>query len=93
MSNDPLKTLNDQIMAAKSHTRRQIPSTLNSSDRTGTGLSSGMRAGTEFIGGIIGGILFGACADWMFDITPFGLITGVILGVTAGFYGVYRSTK
>lgn len=56
------------------------------------GLSSGMRAGGELIGGILGGVIFGACADWMFDISPIGLVIGTILGVGAGFYGVYRAT-
>ncbi len=82
-----LNALDHAIQAAKagqrSHERPPPPP---------VGLSSGMRAGGELIGGILGGVIFGACADWMFDSSPIGLVVGTILGVTAGFYRVYRAT-
>lgn len=86
---DPaLSSLERAIKTAKESTR----------DESGAGaaeaqnISTGMRAGGELIGGIIGGVLFGACADWMFTSTPIGLTIGIMLGIVAGFYGVYRST-
>lgn len=98
MSDDPLDTLNDRISSAKIHAHDAAHSTMGDrsgakTDRADSNLSSGMRAGTEFIGGIVGGILFGACADWMFGIGPYGLIIGATLGTVAGFYGVYRTTQ
>ena len=43
------------------------------------------------IGGMIGGIMFGYFADLSFGTRPFGLVIGVFIGLTAGFYGAYRA--
>lgn len=95
MSDDPIDMLRDKIDAAKTSQSAYThhAQSLNGTDQTEKNLSSGLRAGTELIGGIVGGILFGACADWMFGVAPFGSVIGAVIGVTAGFYGVYRATR
>lgn len=56
-------------------------------------LNTGLRAGAEMVGGVIGGLMMGWGVDSMFDTRPFGLVIGLLLGVVAGFYGVYVRTK
>lgn len=51
------------------------------------------RAGGELLGGILGGLLLGYCADATFSTKPFGMVIGLMLGIIAGFYGVYRITS
>lgn len=93
MSDDPIDVLHQKINSAKTEKlKSDIHASSNTTHQNEKNISSGLRAGTELIGGIVGGILFGVCADWMFSLSPVGLIVGAILGVTSGFYGVYRST-
>jgi F0F1-type ATP synthase assembly protein I len=90
LNGDDLASLDHAIQLAKESQKTSSGSTSPSSKTVG--MSVGMRAGGELIGGILGGVLFGACADWMLNTTPFGLAIGAILGIMAGFYGVYRAT-
>ena len=94
MTDDPDDRLKNLDQAIKNAQKGRGAEGLAERDATATsaGMASGMRAGGELIGGIIGGVLFGACADWMFGMSPVGVVVGTILGVIAGFYGVYRAT-
>jgi F0F1-type ATP synthase assembly protein I len=52
--------------------------------------SLALRAGTEFISGIIVGVVFGLGIDHFFSTKPFGLIIMIILGAAAGFRNIFR---
>lgn len=86
MSSDPLKDLQDQIATARKDSTI-IPKPV-AADKPETG-RAGMRAGTEMIGAIMGGLLFGYCFDAMFSTKPFGMVIGLFLGIIGGFYSVY----
>lgn len=81
---DRLKSLQDEI--SPHTTTAPPPSNSTQSQR------AGMRAGSELIGGLLGGLMFGYFFDYMVGTKPYGLVTGLLLGVVAGFYGVYRYT-
>lgn len=87
MGQDPIHDLQQQIAAAKEGStilpKPEKPEK-NEPERVG------LRAGGELIGGIMGGLLFGYCADMTFETRPFGMVIGLFLGVIGGFYGVYR---
>lgn len=87
MPDDPVTNLQNQIKTAQAKQSPPAPTPADDS------MSIGYRAGGELIGGIIGGLLFGYLIDRTFASGPFGLVIGAILGITAGFYGVYRATK
>lgn len=87
MPHDHINTLQSKIQAAKP------PAAPKDDNGQNTGANVGYRAGGELIGGIIGGVLFGYLVDYMFATGPFGLVIGAILGITAGFYGVWRAMK
>ncbi len=61
--------------------------------KTSTSNGGAFRAGGELLGGILGGLLLGYCADATFSTKPFGMVIGLMLGIIAGFYGVYRITS
>ncbi len=62
-------------------------------DKPATSNGDAFRAGGELLGGILGGLLLGYCADTTFSTKPFGMVIGLMLGIIAGFYGVYRITS
>ncbi|EZH66235.1 MULTISPECIES: AtpZ/AtpI family protein [Geomicrobium] len=47
----------------------------------------------SMIGSMFGGLLLGYWADGHLGTTPFLLIVGLLLGMTAGFYGAYQVIK
>ncbi|MBW8309499.1 MAG: AtpZ/AtpI family protein [Candidatus Paracaedibacteraceae bacterium] len=49
-----------------------------------------LRAGTEFISGIIMGVIFGLAIDHFFPTKPFGLIIMILLGAAAGLRNIFR---
>lgn len=55
-------------------------------------MSTGIRAGTELVGAILGCALIGYGLDVWLDTKPLFLIGLLILGVATGFYNVYRIT-
>ncbi|MBX3458316.1 MAG: AtpZ/AtpI family protein [Candidatus Paracaedibacteraceae bacterium] len=52
--------------------------------------SLALRAGTEFISGLIVGVIFGLGIDHFFNTKPFGLIVMILLGAAAGFRNIFR---
>ncbi len=52
-----------------------------------------LRVGTEFVSGIIVGVVFGLGIDHLFDTKPFGLILMILLGAAAGFRNIFRLVK
>lgn len=52
--------------------------------------SLALRAGTEFISGLIVGVIFGLGIDHFFSTKPFGLIIMILLGAAAGFRNIFR---
>lgn len=52
-----------------------------------------LQAGTEFISGIIVGLIFGLAIDHFFSTKPFGLIIMVLLGAAAGFRNIFKLVR
>gem|GEM_PF-1226845 len=51
---------------------------------------SSWQFGSEFLGGILTGVLLGYFADKIFNLFPWGIIVGISLGVLTGFWNIYR---
>jgi len=58
-----------------------------------SGWSQGIRYGSEFFGGVIAGAGLGFIADWLTGWSPWGLVTGMILGFAAGTLNIVRAAK
>ncbi|MCC5981504.1 MAG: AtpZ/AtpI family protein [Oceanicaulis sp.] len=58
-----------------------------------SGWSQGIRYGSEFFGGVLAGTGLGLLVDWFFGWSPFGLLTGVILGFVAGALNIVRAVR
>lgn len=48
------------------------------------------RAGTEFISGILAGVLLGYGIDHFFGTEPWGMVVMIILGAMAGFRNIFK---
>lgn len=56
------------------------------------GLGQAVRIGTELLAAlIVGGGLGWAADTYLLGSTPWGMVVGLVLGVTAGIRNVYRS--
>jgi ATP synthase protein I len=62
-------------------------------DATGSAMSLGMQAGSEFIAAVIVGTAIGWAADRVFGVKPAFLILFFFLGVAAGIWNVVRLTS
>ncbi len=87
MPDDPIQVLQDKITGQK---KTELIRSSNSRPSTPP---SNFRAGGELVGAIMGGILLGYLADKMFVSQPYGLVLGALLGIIAGFYGVWRASR
>jgi len=88
MSDDTvLKKLKERIEGAKKRVE-PVPLQKKASERT---VGSFLNVGAELIAGVLVGVGMGLVSDWMFDISPWGLISFFILGSAAGFLNVYRT--
>ncbi len=56
-------------------------------------MSTGVRAGTELVGAILGSGLIGYGLDQWLGTAPWLLITLLVLGVGAGFLNVWKTTQ
>ncbi|QDH36167.1 AtpZ/AtpI family protein [Porphyrobacter sp. YT40] len=54
---------------------------------------SGNRALANLLGGIIGGLVIGFAVDALFDIAPWGLLTGLFLGTASAFRSIILSAN
>lgn len=65
----------------------------NEPDAFRKGLSLAMRIGVELLAALIVGGGLGYVADSYFNSSPFGILTGVFLGMSAGLLNVYRTAS
>ncbi len=88
MKSDPqLDHLKQKIESAQ--TRLHFHHTKKSSAKTQSGKF--FNVGVELIAGVLIGSGLGLLIDWLFKISPWGLITFFILGSVAGMMNVYRA--
>ncbi|KAA5805244.1 hypothetical protein F1654_04490 [Alkalicaulis satelles] len=58
-----------------------------------SGWSQGLRYGSEFLGGVITGAALGFIVDWLAGWSPWGLVTGMMLGFAAGTLNMVRAVR
>jgi len=88
MSNDPtLDTLKRRIEDAK----KNLQTPPSQEDTPPTTLGRLFSVGVELVAGVLAGVAVGVFIDWVFGISPWGLISLFILGSIAGMMNVYRS--
>ncbi|MBL8677175.1 MAG: AtpZ/AtpI family protein [Alphaproteobacteria bacterium] len=90
MSDDPaLDSLKRKIQDAKKESSSQ-PQQKNPPYKLGAKF---FNIGADLVAGVFVGVGLGLLFDWMFQISPWGLISFFILGSAAGMLNVYRSLK
>ena len=62
-----------------------------SKDSFRQGMGIAFRLGTELVAACMIGSLMGYAVDYYFDTGPWGILIGLIFGVTAGCLTVYRT--
>ena len=80
------------LKAAKPRLSKPAPTTAPS-DSTAAAMSMGLRAGSEFVAGILVGGAIGWGLDWLLHTKPAFTILFFLLGVTAGVWNVIRTTS
>jgi F0F1-type ATP synthase assembly protein I len=90
MSDDPaLDNLKRKIQDAKKESASQ-PQQKKSSYNLGGRF---FNIGADLVAGVFVGVGLGLFVDWVFKISPWGLISFFILGSVTGMVNVYRSLK
>jgi ATP synthase protein I len=56
-----------------------------------SGMGEGYRLLGEVIGGVLGGLGLGYAVDHYAHTTPFGIVTGLLVGTAASAYAAYKS--
>jgi ATP synthase protein I len=69
------------------------PTVPDQPDALGSGMSMGMRAGSEFVAAILVGGAIGWGLDWALKTKPAFTIVFFLLGVVAGVWNVIRATS
>jgi ATP synthase protein I len=69
------------------------PNSLKSPDNLASGMSMGLRAGSEFVAAILVGGAIGWGLDWALKTKPAFTIVFFLLGVAAGVWNVIRVTS
>ena len=91
-----LKDLQDRITAQKKSAGMddQTDNDASTYDTTqeATNMQLGIKAGTEFVGSLLGGGLLGWLIDGWMDSKPIGLIAGVLIGIIIAFWNLYKLT-
>lgn len=88
MSDDPtLDDLKAKIQKVRQEVRPKPPRALSSNSLVGKFFN----VGAELVAGVFVGVGLGLLIDWLFKISPWGLISFFILGAVAGMLNVYRS--
>lgn len=82
-----LEKLKRKIEEAK---RGAVPSPANENKSYSLG-GKFFNVGVELVAGVFVGVGLGLLIDWLFGISPWGLITFFILGSGAGLRNVYRA--
>lgn len=90
---DPRLTSLEQKIAASKEEAGMVPTAkAATSANEAANLRMGMKAGTEFVGSLIGGGLFGWGLDLWLKTGPAFLIGGLITGVAVAFWSLYKLT-
>lgn len=88
MSDDsPLGKLKRQIQEAKKAFQLNPPI----ESKTSTTAGKFFNVGVELVSGVFVGVGLGLLTDWVFGISPWGLISFFILGSAAGMLNIYRA--
>ena len=69
------------------------PNSPNPPDNFASGMSMGLRAGSEFVAAILVGGAIGWGLDWVLKTKPAFTIVFFLLGVVAGIWNVIRATS
>ena len=85
---DELSDLDSRLKAIEARNRKTIDSSAE------VGANKGFQALGELVGGILGGLGLGyVCDHYLFHTTPWGMITGSILGMIVAIYAVVKSSQ
>jgi F0F1-type ATP synthase assembly protein I len=76
-----------------SETLRPPPSMTNESGEFRKGLSIAARIGVELVAALVVGAGLGYLADWYFDTSPWLVVVGLFLGMSAGLLNIYRTAS
>lgn len=88
---DDLENLGKELQAAsRAHHKHDLTP---EEARNAENMNTGLRAGSELIGAILGGGLLGWGLDKWFETSPLFLIIMLLFGIVAGFLGVWRITQ
>jgi ATP synthase protein I len=88
MTRDPrLENLKHKIQSAKASHKPSASQTKSSQTLSGKFFN----VGVELTAGVMVGVGLGLLMDWIFNLSPWGLITFFILGSAAGMMNVYRA--
>lgn len=90
-NHDALKDLQERIADQKRQAGMDIPPPPNATAEA-TNMQVGIKAGTEFVGSLLGGGLLGWLIDGWLDSSPIGLIAGIFIGIAVAFWNLYKMT-
>ncbi|MFZ5668756.1 MAG: AtpZ/AtpI family protein [Pseudomonadota bacterium] len=85
---EALRRLDERAKVLKARTQ-PAPSPITGATAT----SQAYRILAELLGGVLLGIGGGAVADWLFHTTPWGVISGVLLGFALSLYMARRTAN
>jgi ATP synthase protein I len=91
-SDKRLRDLQDRIAAQKVEAGIDQPTPPTASANEAANLRMGVKAGSEFVGSLLGGGILGWLADMALTPPPSGLIGGLIVGVIIAFWNLYKLT-
>jgi ATP synthase protein I len=90
-TDDTIKDLQERIAAQKAQAGMDEPAAEKATAEA-TNMQMGIKAGTEFVGSLLGGGLLGWLVDGWLDSAPIGLIAGVLVGIIVAFWNLYKLT-
>jgi ATP synthase protein I len=88
-----LDNLSGELKARRPATASPQPNSSPPSDNFASGMSMGLRAGSEFVAAILVGGAIGWGLDWALKTKPAFTIVFFLLGVVAGIWNVIRATS
>ena len=85
---DELEDLDQRLKAIEARKRKSVDADAE------VGANKGFQALGELLGGILGGLGLGWCADtYVFHSKPWGMIIGTLLGMVAAIYAMIKSSQ
>ncbi|MEP9354288.1 AtpZ/AtpI family protein [Xanthobacter sp. KR7-65] len=85
-----LERLDSSLGQVRAKAEVAAPKGPDTSSKSGVALA--FRLGAEFVSGVLVGSLIGYGVDYLFSITPFGLIVFTLLGFAAGVLNMLRAS-